>query len=60
MTATTRTMTNAQMNWNLKKGFAWWELNRDGTVNDEWYAPIWTKDGCWMWDATEQVYEMVS
>ncbi len=60
MTTTTRTMTAAQMSWNLKKGFAWWEKNADGTDNDDWRAPIWTRDGMWMWDNGEsQRYELV-
>lgn len=57
MTAT-KTMTCSQMNWNLAKGFAWYEIGSDGQPNDDWRAPIWTKAGCWTWDATRQLYEL--
>ncbi len=39
-----KTMTNAQMSWNLKNGFAHYETDT-GSINDV----IWTKDGGWMW-----------
>jgi len=58
----TRTMTDAQMNWNLKRGFAWpepCESNPLGLVSEwEWFQPLWTRDGCWTWDAGRQLYEM--
>ena len=54
-----KTMTCSQMNWNLTKGFAWYETGADGQPNDDWRAVIWTKAGGWMWDATSQLYEMV-
>ena len=53
---TTRTMTNAQMNWNLKQGFAWW-----ASESEEWTAGIYTKDGIWVYDNSErQVWELAS
>jgi hypothetical protein len=55
---TMRTMTNSQMKWNLKHGFAWFETGADGQPNDDWRMPIWTKDGGWMWDANEQRYQL--
>lgn len=55
----TKTMTEAQMNWNLKKGYAWYEVDSNGQPNDDWRAPIWTREGGYMWDSTSQVYEMV-
>lgn len=57
--STTRTMTCSQMNWNLKKGFAWYELDANGQPNDDWCDTIWTKDGGWLWDTMGQVYEML-
>lgn len=60
MTTTTRkTMTAAQMAWNVKKGFAWFEQDQHGNVNDDWRAPIWTREGGYLWDVDAQVYEMV-
>jgi hypothetical protein len=42
-------MTQAQMEWNLRKGLAWFQ----GRGTEEWYGdwrmPIWTKDGRWAW-----------
>ncbi len=50
-----RTMTVAQMNWNLNRGFAWLEHE-----DAEWTLPIWTKDGGWVWNnGPEQRYELV-
>lgn len=55
-----RTMTVAQMNWNLWKGYAWYELDANGQPNDDWRMPIWTKDGGWVWNnGPEQCYELV-
>jgi len=50
MNGTPRTMTAAQMAWDLKKGFAWFEQGQDGEVHDDWRHPIWTRDGGWLWD----------
>lgn len=56
MTKAPKTVTNAQMCWMLKKGFAWVE----GSLDDhEWHHPIYTREGEYRWDATAQVYEMV-
>lgn len=49
MTMTTRTMTNAQMCWNLKNKFAWFGLNSDGEKADDTFDAIYTKDGAWYW-----------
>ncbi len=52
-------MTAAQMAWNLKRGFAWWELNSKGEPCDEWKQVIWTKAGGWFWDNSEaQIYRL--
>ncbi len=53
-----RTMTNAQMSWSLKKGYAWFEADSDGNPNDDWRMPIWTRAGGWMWDANDQIYRL--
>lgn len=39
-----KTMTQSQMTWNLKKGFARYEQDT-GSIHDV----IWTKDGGWQW-----------
>lgn len=49
----TRTMTAAQMTWNLKRGYAWEE-----TPDQDWRMPLWTRDGGWVWDVTSQRYEL--
>jgi hypothetical protein len=54
-----KTMTNAQMCWNLKKGFAWFEVDANGNPCDDWRSPIWTREGEWFWDTTTQLYELV-
>lgn len=54
-----KTMTASQMAWAFKKGFAWHEQDGKGNVCDEWYHPIWTRQGCFMWDVGNQRYEMV-
>lgn len=45
------TMTNAQMAWCLRKGFAWFE-----TEDQDWRMPIWTKRGGWIFDTDKQLY----
>jgi hypothetical protein len=39
-----RTMTNSQMTWAIKNGFARYETDT-GSISDT----IWTKDGGWQW-----------
>jgi hypothetical protein len=55
-----KTMTAAQMTWNLKKGFAWFELDANGEAADDWRMPIWTRAGGWLWNnGPEQRYELL-
>lgn len=49
---TGKTITAAQMAWNLKRGFCWWE-----TEDEDWRLPIWSRDGFYLWDVDRQVYE---
>ncbi len=35
------------------------EQDQHGNVNDDWRAPIWTREGGYLWDVDAQVYEMV-
>lgn len=51
-----KTMTESQMAWNLKKGFAWFGTDANGEPADHWHHPIWTREGGYLWDVTEQVY----
>lgn len=53
-----RTMTQAQMEWNIRKGFANFERDQFGNVADDWRLPIWTKDGGWIWDVDSQLYRL--
>ena len=55
-----KTMTAAQMAWNLKKGFAWFEKDEQGNDRDDWRMPIWTREGGYLWDVESQRYEMVA
>jgi hypothetical protein len=53
-----KTMTAAQMAWNLKKGYAW----ADPGNGEECHClaeVYWTREGGYMWDVQNQVYEMV-
>jgi len=50
MQTTTRTMTEAQMSWNLKQGFAWFDVDANGEPMDDWRSIIWTKAGGWVWN----------
>ena len=53
-----KTMTAAQMAWNLKKGYAW----ADPGNGDDCHClseVYWTREGGYMWDVDRQVYEMV-
>lgn len=43
------TMTNAQMCWNIKKGFAWFGINSEGEPADDTFDPIYTNRGEWHW-----------
>lgn len=42
-----RTMTEAQMAWNFKNGFAWFGQEANGTLLDHHRDPVWTKAGPW-------------
>lgn len=53
-----RTMTDSQMAWSMKRGFAWFGRNSDGTIADDWRQPIWTKAGGWLWNPDTQRYEL--
>ena len=56
---TPKTMTNAQLAWALKKGFAWPDpgnASEDCHCNAEVF---WTREGGYLWNVEKQVYEMV-
>lgn len=55
----TKTMTNAQLAWAIKKGFAWAD---HGNASEDCHClaeVYWTKEGGYIWNVDRQVYEMV-
>ncbi len=55
----TKTMTNAQLAWSLKKGYVWEDpanQNEDCHCLAEVY---WTRQGGYMWNVDLQFYELV-
>lgn len=54
-----KTMTNAQLAWAIKKGFAWAD---PGNASEDCHClaeVFWTKEGGYIWNVDRQVYEMV-
>jgi hypothetical protein len=52
-----KTMTESQMAWSIRKGYAWAD---PGNENCCWqHQTFWTKGGGYQWDASRQVWEMV-
>lgn len=58
-TQAAKTMSDAQMAWSLKKGFAWADPANDHEDCHCLAEVYWTKEGGYMWNVDLQKYEMV-
>jgi hypothetical protein len=59
MTMANRTMTTAQMDWSVKKGFAWPDPANDHEDCHCLREIFWTSAGGWMWNVDLQAFELV-
>jgi hypothetical protein len=59
MAAALKTLTPAQLSWNIKKGFAWAD---PGNASEDCHClaeVYWTRDGGYVWNVDLQAYELV-